>query len=266
MSANSYQQYFEGATRRSYSRVRASGPKEAALGLALIYASIGASLGIVSGTALAVQIWPVNTTVATTNTAAATTDLAQASASVAGLNGPLVAIPGQTPLAQTQAVEPSDAMDLSSLNPAAVGTRHTEKPIVIHHQYAPIKAPSAIALSAVGNSRSNVRSTVNSVASVTPAPVVPAPPASNQVARPQVAAIVPVFMIEGDATVADFDASTGMVETRDGRSFSIGSAVTASNANSWQEYFGHVHYRCDPGGNCTLSRAGVVVPNAKMAI
>src|ERR1700690_4278392 len=102
MSANPYKHYFEGTSKRSaYSRARARGPKEAALGLALIYASIGASLGIVSGTALAVQIWPANTAVATT-------DLAQASASVAGLNGPLVAIAGQTALAQNLAIEPAD--------------------------------------------------------------------------------------------------------------------------------------------------------------
>jgi hypothetical protein len=263
MSANPYQQYFEGATRRGYSRVRAGGPKEAALGLALIYASIGASLGIVSGTALAVQIWPANATVATADTAVATTDLAQASASVAGLNGPLVAIPEQNSLEQSQASEASDAAALTSLKPTAVETRHAEKPTVVHHQFAPLKASSSLGLSAFN--RPNNRSTLNSAASVTPAPVAPAPP-SNQVVQPQVVAIVPVFMIEGDATVADFDANTGMVETRDGRSFSIGIAVTASNANSWQEYFGHVHYRCDPGGNCTLSRAGVVVPNAKMAI
>jgi hypothetical protein len=246
--------------------MRAGGPKEAALGLALIYASIGASLGIVSGTALAVQIWPVNTTVATTNAAVATTDLAQAGASVAGLNGPLVAIPGQTALAQNEAGEPSDATALPSPKPATVETRHAEKTTVIHHQFASLKAPSAMGLSALGDGHSNNSSTVNSVASVTPTPVAPAIPASNQVARSQVAAIVPVFMVEGDATVADFDANTGMVEMRDGRSFSIGTAVTASYSSSWQDYFGHVHYRCDPGGNCTLSRAGVVVPNAKLAI
>jgi hypothetical protein len=266
MSANPYQQYFEGAARRGYSRVRAGGPKEAALGLALIYASIGASLGIVSGTALAVQIWPANTAVATANTTIATTDLAQASASVTGLNGPLVAIPGQPTLTQSQASEASEAMALLSLKPVAVETRHAEKPTVIHHQYSPLKVPNAIRLSALGNNRSSSSSTVNSAVAVTPAPVAPVVPSSGEVARPQVAAVTPVFMVEGDATVSDFDASTGMVETRDGRSFSIGTAVTTSYSTSWQDYFGHVHYRCDPGGNCTLSRAGVVVPNAKMAI
>jgi hypothetical protein len=259
MSANPYQQYFEGAARRGYGRVRARGPKEAALGLALIYASIGASLGIVSGTALAVQIWPANTAVATT-------DLAQVSASMAGLNGPLVAIPGQTALAQNLAIEPADAIAQPSLKSAVIESKHAEKPTTIHHQYAHIKVPSAIGLAALGNNHSNNSSTVDTAADVASAPVVPASPASNQVAQTQVAAIVPVFMVEGDATVSDFDASTGMVETRDGKTFSIGKAITASYANSWQDYFGHVHYRCDPGGNCTLSRAGVVVPNAKMAI
>jgi hypothetical protein len=256
MSANPYKHYFEGTSKRSaYSRMRATGPKEAALGLALIYASIGASLGIVSGTALAVQIWPASTTVATTN-------LAQASASMAGLNGPLGTIPGQPALAQIAASQPSETAALPTPKPAAVEIRNVEKPNVVRHLFASIKVPSAIELAASGNSHSSNRSTVDSAA-VTPAS---ATTISSQVARPQVAAITPVFMIEGDATVADFDANTGMVETRDGKNFSIGTALTATNVNSWQDYFGHVHYRCDPGGNCTLSRAGVVVPNAKMAI
>jgi hypothetical protein len=255
MSANPYQQYFEGAARRGYGRARARGPKEAALGLALIYASIGASLGIVSGTALAVQIWPANTAVATT-------DLAQASASVAGLNGPLAAIPGPAALVQNLTGEPADAMAIPSPKPAAIESKHAEKPTTIHHRYAHIEVPSAIGLAALANNNS----TVNNAADVAQAAAIPVSADSNQVARTQVAAIVPVFMVEGDATVSDFDANTGMVETRDGKTFSIGKAITASYANSWQDYFGHVHYRCDPGGNCTLSRAGVVVPNAKMAI
>jgi hypothetical protein len=259
MSANPYQQYFEGAARRGYGRRRIRGSSEAALGLALIYASIGASLGIVCGTALAVQIWPANTAVATTN-------LAQASASVARLNGPLAAISGRPALAQNLAGEPSDAMALPSLKPAVIESEQAEKPTAIHHQYAPTKVPSAIGLSALANNHSNNSSTDNNAADVAPAPAVPPSAAANQVAQPQVAAIVPVFMIEGDATVSDFDAETGMVVTRDGKNFSIGKAITASYANSWQDYFGHVHYRCDPGGNCTLSRAGVVVPNAKLAI
>lgn len=252
MSINPYQQYFEGTSKRStYSRMRATGPREAAFGLALIYAAIGASLGIVSGTALAVQIWPVSSTVATTN-------LAQASASVTGLNGPLIAIPGQAALAMNEASTPSETAALSTPKPAALETRHVEKSTVIHHQFVATKATFENKLQASGGNHLSSSSILGSTAA--------AVPVSSQVAYPQVAVIAPVFMIEGDATVADFDANTGMVETRDGKSFSIGASVTATNVNSWQDYFGHVHYRCDPGGNCTLTRVGVVVPNAKLAI
>jgi hypothetical protein len=83
---------------------------------------------------------------------------------------------------------------------------------------------------------------------------------STEIATAEGAA--PAFMIEGDATVADYDATTGLVETHEGKSFSIGPSAGVNS--SWDDYSGHVHYRCDKGGNCTLSRAGVVVPNARM--
>jgi hypothetical protein len=252
MSINPYQQYFEGTSKRStYSRMRATGPREAAFGLALIYASIGASLGIVSGTALAVQIWPVSSTVATTN-------LAQASASVAGLNGPLIAIPGQPALAMNEASNPSETTALPTPKPVALETKHIGKSTVSRHKLVATKASFENNLQASGGNQPSNSSILSSAAA--------AIPVSGQVAYQQVAAVAPVFMIEGDATVADFDANTGMVETRDGKSFSIGASATATNVNSWQDYFGHVHYRCDPGGNCTLTRVGVVVPNAKLAI
>jgi hypothetical protein len=55
MSTSPYLQYFEGPAKRGLRSIRAG--HEAAIGLALIYASIGASLGIVSGTAIAVRVF-----------------------------------------------------------------------------------------------------------------------------------------------------------------------------------------------------------------
>jgi hypothetical protein len=83
-------------------------------------------------------------------------------------------------------------------------------------------------------------------------------------AVPEATAIAPSFMIEGDATVVDFDAASGLIETRDGKDFSIGTETAADDAITWEDYVGHVHYRCDPNGNCTLSRHGVFVPDARL--
>lgn len=72
------------------------------------------------------------------------------------------------------------------------------------------------------------------------------------------------FFVEGDVTIADYDATTGKIETNDGRSFTIDTTVDASNAKAPADYFGSVHYRCDQGGNCSLKGGGVMVPSAKM--
>ncbi len=73
------------------------------------------------------------------------------------------------------------------------------------------------------------------------------------------------FFIEGDVTIADYDATTGKIETNDGRSFTIDTNVDASNVKTPADYFGSMHYRCDQGGNCSLKGGGVMVPSAKMA-
>lgn len=72
------------------------------------------------------------------------------------------------------------------------------------------------------------------------------------------------FFVEGDATVADFDSSSGMIQTDEGKTFLIGMPAGVSNGGPWQDYHRNVHYRCDQSGNCTISGAGVTVSNAKL--
>jgi hypothetical protein len=69
---------------------------------------------------------------------------------------------------------------------------------------------------------------------------------------------------EGVLTVSDYSASTGTIQTSDGRSFALGTTVAAGNATSWESYRSDVHYRCDQNGSCVLMRAGVVAPDAKL--
>ena len=69
---------------------------------------------------------------------------------------------------------------------------------------------------------------------------------------------------EGDLTVADYSASTGTIQTNDGRTFVLGTTVAAGNATPWETYRSDVHYRCDQNGSCVLMRAGVVAPDAKL--
>jgi hypothetical protein len=94
-------------------------------------------------------------------------------------------------------------------------------------------------------------------------PAPPVPLASNLESRSVEAPKTP-FVIEGDATVADFDSASGMIQTDVGKTFLIGAPAAARIAGPWQDYHRNVHYRCDQSGNCTISGAGVVVPNAKL--
>jgi hypothetical protein len=246
MATNPYQQYLEGPAKRGIKSIRAG--REAAVGLALIYAAMGASLGIVSGTVVAIKVFPLNGPVATS-------DLAQASASVAGLDGPLKTIAAQVPLSQSQ-----PALQAAEISPTPRRAVEAE-PIPVRRipavglQIAAHKAPFSQKLTV--SSGIYEEAPQNPVAEKAAAA---GPASSSEVAIAEVP--VPVFMIEGDATVADYDATTGLVETHEGRNFSIGTSAGAGS--SWDDYSGYVHYRCDPSGNCTLSRAGVTVPHARM--
>lgn len=72
------------------------------------------------------------------------------------------------------------------------------------------------------------------------------------------------FSSEGDLTVVDYDAKAGTIESSDGRMFVVGTTVSESNATSWDDYRSDVHYRCTSTGRCTLVRPGAVATDAKI--
>jgi hypothetical protein len=70
------------------------------------------------------------------------------------------------------------------------------------------------------------------------------------------AAAGPFFLgIEGDVTVANYDAGTGAIQTYEGNNFLLAKAGDTS-AIPWQDFPFNVHYRCDGTGNCTLAHHG----------
>jgi hypothetical protein len=114
----------------------------------------------------------------------------------------------------------------------------------------------------------------NTLASVAPlATLAQPPPSAPATAAPAPASLSAgldsgfkplTFYSEGDATVVNYDASGNTITTDDGRTFEIGSTVSASHAVSWQDYRSNVHYRCDQGGSCSLVRTGVIALNARL--
>jgi hypothetical protein len=96
-------------------------------------------------------------------------------------------------------------------------------------------------------------------------------PVLDPVSRPKLAeapAPKPVqapffFSVEGSVSVANYDASTGIVDTYEGETFALDKKASEGVTVSWLEYPADVHYRCDQFWNCTLFHAGVLVVNAK---
>jgi hypothetical protein len=73
-----------------------------------------------------------------------------------------------------------------------------------------------------------------------------------------------VFYSEGDLTITDYNAANGTIETIDGRTFVLGLTVSTADATGWEDYRSSIHYRCSQDGSCTLTRSGVVAPNARL--
>lgn len=103
-----------------------------------------------------------------------------------------------------------------------------------------------------------VRHQVASAAVAAPTALNPTLSSIDHAAKPA------IRYIEGDLTIAAYDAMTGTLQTSDGRTFILGTSVAAGNVTSWDEYRSGVHYRCDQGGSCMLMRAGAVAPSARL--
>lgn len=88
------------------------------------------------------------------------------------------------------------------------------------------------------------------------APVAENQPTALQLATAAAAAGPFVMAIQGDATVADFDAATGTIETYEGAKYVLAKNNNEVSSIQWDNYPFNVHYRCDEAGNCTLWHAG----------
>jgi hypothetical protein len=65
-----------------------------------------------------------------------------------------------------------------------------------------------------------------------------------------------VMGIQGEATIASYDAGSGTVETYEGQTFLLDKSTTETSAINWPDFPFNVHYRCDDHGGCTLVHGG----------
>ena len=237
----------------SFAQSRRSG-SEVSFGQGLGFAIIGTALGLLAGVAAASGPWDSNSSVMANDSAAMnfTAPASRAVATTASVNQhvvPVQVIQSQISQQATQAAAP-------------VLVRASLETTVAHH--AEIQPAHQAASSFFVKSAIRPADKVSPAVSTPGAPVAAAMAVSNVPASTENISKPAAMVIEGDLTVADFDASTGTVETREGRNFSINQAGSDGNTLAWQDYAGNVHYKCTQGGSCTLAGSHVSASGARL--
>lgn len=218
----------------------------------MIAATIGAALGILFGTALAAIPWHAIAPIASSDSGQVTYRPAVYTSNP--LPGPV-----QAASLPSQAVYQQNAQLSSPRKSPLVKTSATLTSPAVHRQHA------ARRLFATWKSFTRRKDSHRHRSHLSPRAhaAVTLPPA-RVAAKPSFSAAPFTFMIEGDLTFANFDASAGTLETNEGKTFLLGRATGESIAAPSQDVPANVHYRCDQTGNCTLIHAGVVFLNVKL--
>ncbi len=285
-----YQQYSEVVAAYGYTLPPPAQPQANRIGLALLYAAIGVALGTMTGTGMAVVSmqpggvagWAHRLSLPNLSSVAriappvahAPSVPVTAHATPAPAIQARVATPA-TPAAPVQAKIAVPAAPAPIAHPgiparvahpavaeASIDTRVLH-PVAVRHEAASAKLAPAPAVSvahaapATKPAAAPVKLAALRLPTALPVPAVVAVSLDEEVAPA-------VFYSEGDATVVDYDSTLDTILTSDGRTFVIGPTVAMSNAASWNDFRSNVHYRCDQGGKCTLTRAGVIALNAKL--
>lgn len=244
--------------------------------LPILCISLGVSVGTATGLTLALVNASYNSVSASSNSlqasAAPSANLA-ANASPAQITQPAAPAPpiaAPSTLAADTATNPTVELRTAKLNPVTPSvTRPAVAPAKV--ELALNKAPDALKPATFKLEGKTYRvAKMMFVPSDKPEPsepvaAEPAPPTALNTTQWGLDTPAPANLYtEGVLTVTDYSASTGEIQTSDGKTFALGTTVAAGNATSWESYRSDVHYRCDQNGSCVLMRAGVVAPSAKL--
>jgi len=72
------------------------------------------------------------------------------------------------------------------------------------------------------------------------------------------------FSMEGEDSIAEYDANAGIIETAAGKTFFVDKSGGEGNASKWQDYRAGFQYKCDQNAACTLTRAGAGALHARL--
>jgi hypothetical protein len=287
------QQYSEVVAAYGYTAPPPEQPQVNRVGIALLYAAIGVALGTMTGTGVAaVSLQPggvagwahrlsvpnlkyAHSAPQSQNLAVAHVNPSSQKAAIPSHVAPeasasvetkvALASPVPTPVKHTSLlarVIPSSVVE-ASVDMAAVHAMTS--PVhhdVVHANLAVASSvPHQVILRHAASIMKPVAATVK-LASIRAPAAAPAPSVMPVSLDEEVTPVA--YYSEGDATVVDYDATLDTILTNDGRTFVVGATVAMSSASSWSDYRSNVHYRCDQGGKCTITRGGVVALNAKL--
>ncbi len=73
-----------------------------------------------------------------------------------------------------------------------------------------------------------------------------------------------VFFIEGDDSIVDYDASSGIIVTRGRKTFTIDRSGAEATVLRGSDFPMRIHYRCDQAGNCALTSQGAGVLHTRL--
>ena len=215
--------------------------------LALAYVILGGALGTVAGIGVGMASFHSGMPTLVFQVAPPVQASITAVAPPAAVPAPQpAAVVAESPVAESPAVEHVSVA-------AAPAPRLAKASFVVNRQHVAVSHPSAVHVQAAPQVAPAVVSEMVHVAAADP--VVAIVDSTTKKSG---------FFSEGDATIADFDASAGRIETYDGRTFVIGTTAAATASASLQDSGRSVHYRCDQSGNCTLVNAGQVLQNVRL--
>lgn len=217
-----------------------------------VYAAMGATLGILSGIALATILWPPTSRVGQS-------DFMSASSSATTLNIRPLANAGPAQSFE-QLADKQVSSDLLSLQtPAASKTAVAQQAPVISNEHS----ARSLSYSTHAGYR-KIRIPMPSPYLAGNAADSGLPSAAGEAAKPERALQAFVVTIEGDETVLDYDASDRVLSTYEGQAFVVDKAADEGSAMQLQDFPSSVHYRCNQASGCTLSHAGGVVAHARL--
>jgi hypothetical protein len=268
--AETYQQRAHGdKTTYGYRQLAGAGSASGPELKTLVVAGLGAAMGIVVATILA------SGPLRATNPATALHPIQAGSvASVSSSPQAVKPAPAPAPAVKSQAVEQASAQNsVAQIAPESTKNSVAQistpaKPLAVHRVSVFHRHRSARWLAArrryLAWRRAHLRHRLPAqlVASTTARPSGLKAP---EVEPPQAddAAKFFAYTVEGDVTLANYDAVTRTLDTYEGETFALAQTEGESDANLFQDYPPSVHYRCDQSGNCSLVKSGLAFPNSK---